>query len=212
MSSAELSHFFPLNFLLDFCSLHKFSIIWQTFSGWHLVTLIGTSRGLESRVASLQRVRGTVPQSRLLWSGGPCFRASIYYSTLSAPQCCVGTAVFCFLSITLLEFKRKITEIQFHKDLSDLELLSGILESRQQGGKRKELSSLKTRAISLQRRLKNHGLMSFALKKMKFSELPSLFEQNAKIEKSCRSVTFSARQSKTGNSGVLGPVILSGKI
>ena len=113
LSSTELSvllEFLPL--LLSFSYFFFFlSFLAKDCQGkkLHLVTLVSTSRELENLVASLQTVVATVTYNGLLWCSG-LFLCGAFFLPALAPSIshfCLGSVVFCFLPITLLELKKK---------------------------------------------------------------------------------------------------------
>lgn len=118
LSSTELSvvlEFLPL--LLSFSYLFFFflSFLAKDCQGkeLHLVTLVSTSRELDNLGASLQTVVATVTYNGLLCCRG-LFLCGAFFLPAVAPSIshfCLGPVVFCFLPITLLELRKKITEI-----------------------------------------------------------------------------------------------------
>lgn len=108
----------------------------------------------------LQIVLAMVAYNRLLWSGCLFLCGALCLTALatSISHFCLGTAVFCFLPITLLELKKKNHRNIVSQRLLWLELLSGILKSRQWGSKLK-LEKFKKQGPLLRRR--GLGLLVF---------------------------------------------------
>lgn len=87
----------------------------------------------ETWLAGLQIVLAVVTHNRPLWGRGLFLCGALFLTALvtSISHFCLGTAVFCFLPITLLELKKKNRRNTVSQRLLWLELLSGILKSRQ---------------------------------------------------------------------------------
>ena len=86
------------------------------------VTLVNTSRELGNLLTGLHTVPAAVTYSRPEWCSARALSGAFYFFQHLCYQrqpLLFGPWGFCFLPITLFELKKKITEIQFHKDFCD---------------------------------------------------------------------------------------------
>ena len=86
------------------------------------VTLVNTSRELGNLLTGLHTVPAAVTYSRPEWCSARALSGAFYFFQCLCYQrqpLLFGPWGFCFLPITLFELKKKITEIQSHKDFCD---------------------------------------------------------------------------------------------